>query len=344
MALSVVDVTRPEAPFVVYQLPVPAPGIRCHKVQILGDLLLMNLEAFGEDAPHEAGVTFFSLADPRRPERVGTFVTGGSGGHRMWLDGTLLHMAAGTDARREKSYWIVDLADPGSPRTIGRWDIPDAWRSAMRPPDAKYEVHHVITSGSRAYAACWDAGMVILDITDPAHPRLVSRLDWSPPYGGATHTVLPLPGRPFVIVADEAIHQQPGEETAKRVWVVDVRDESNPVPVATFPVPADPIRPGGMYGPHNLHEYYPGSFVSSVTVFCAYYSYGVRVYSVADPYRPLEIAACVPEVGDSSTPCWINDIYVDADGMIYATDRLAGGLFIIASDAPWDAIVMEVPT
>ncbi|MGQ0569633.1 MAG: LVIVD repeat-containing protein [Armatimonadota bacterium] len=334
-ALTVVDVTDHARPGVLHQTPVPTPTTHCHKVLILGDLLLMNLEEFGQRGEHEAGVAFFSLADPTRPTRIGEFRLPGVGAHRMWLDGSILHLAAGVAERREKSYWIVDLATPSKPQTIGRWDIPDAWRGAMRPPDRKYEVHHVITAGNRAYASCWDAGLVILDISDPGTPRLVSRLDWSPPYGGATHTALPLSGRPYLVVADEAITEGPGEQEAKRMWVVDVRDESHPVPVATFPVPPDELHPGGMYGPHNLHENYPGSFMSSDIIFAAYYSYGVRAYSVANPHRPNEIASCVPPVTGAQRPCWLNDIYVDTEGFVYATDRLTGGLYIMAPDEPW---------
>jgi hypothetical protein len=302
---------------------------------LLDNLLLMNLEVFGSGRGHEAGVAFFSLDDPTRPTRIGTHTMEGVGAHRMWLDGTTLHVAGGVRERREKSYWIVDLATPLKPRTIGRWDIPDAWRAAMRPPDRKYEVHHVITAGDRAYVSCWDAGLVILDIADLSRPRLVSRTDWSPPYGGATHTALPLSGRPFLVVADEALHSDANPAEDKRVWVVDIRDESHPVPVATLPVPAAKQHPDGLYGPHNLHENDPASLVSNHIVFCAYYSYGLRVYSVADPYRPVEIASCVPELDGATGVCWLNDLNVDKDGVVYATDRLKGGLFIMTPDQPW---------
>ena len=31
-------------------------------------------------------------------------------------------------------------------------------------------------------------GMAILDISDVSKPKTISRLDWSPPYGGYAHT------------------------------------------------------------------------------------------------------------------------------------------------------------
>jgi len=45
--------------------------------------------------------------------------------------------------------------------------------------------------------------------------------------------------------------------------VVDARAEDNPVPIATFPTPTGlDFCAMGNFGPHNLHENRPGSFVS----------------------------------------------------------------------------------
>lgn len=335
VALSVVDVSDLTNPRVVTQIPTATPWTHSHKVALLRDFLLMNLEAFGTGGNHEAGIAFFSLHDPFHPQRVFAFPVGGRGAHRMWVERARLHVAAGEEDLPDKAYWIIDLAEVTHPVVLGRWRIPQLWREQMRPPDRKYEVHHVIARGDRAYAACWDAGMVILDIDDPSMPRVVSRLDWSPPYGGATHTVLPLPDRPYVVVTDEALPGIVGGAEGKHIWVVDVRDESHPIPIASFPVDPDPMRPDGLYGPHNVHEYYPGSFISAHLVFSAAYSYGLRVYSLADPYRPKEIAACVPQVDQGSRPCLLNDLFVDARGIVYATDRVRGGLYVMVADRPW---------
>ena len=44
-----------------------------------------------------------------------------------------------------------------------------------------------------------------------------------------------------------------GKDWPKLVWVVDVQDETNPVPISTFPIPAvdDFKGRGGRYGAHN---------------------------------------------------------------------------------------------
>ena len=56
-------------------------------------------------------------------------------------------------------------------------------------------LHHMITAGNRGYAAWRDGGFTIHDISDPGQPKLLSHINWSPPFPGGTHTPLPLPGR-----------------------------------------------------------------------------------------------------------------------------------------------------
>jgi hypothetical protein len=69
--------------------------------------------------------------------------------------------------------------------------------------------------------------------------------------------------------------------------------------MATFPVPTetDYVKVGGHFGPHNIHENRPGSFVSSGDlIFATYQSAGVRVYDIRDEHRPVEVDAMVPSV------------------------------------------------
>ena len=66
-------------------------------------------------------------------------------------------------------------------------------------PGEHFHVHGAIPHGNRSYVALVDAGMAIVDISDVGKPKTISRLDWSPPYGGYAHTTLPLPGRKLVV-------------------------------------------------------------------------------------------------------------------------------------------------
>jgi hypothetical protein len=103
--------------------------------------------------------------------------------------------------------------------------------------------------------------------------------------------------------------------------------------VSTFPVPeGDFCDRGGRFGPHNVHEGRPGSLIDGSTVYLTYFNAGVRVYDVSDATAPREIAWFIPDAPPGQPAIQLNDILVAADGLIYVTDRLAGGLYILEAD------------
>ncbi|MDR7435321.1 MAG: hypothetical protein QN189_09360 [Armatimonadota bacterium] len=331
-ALSVVDVTNPAAPEVVHQIPTPTPATHCHKVQVRGNLLIMNCEKRPRvEGEFVAGIWIYDLRDPGNPQPIRFFSTGGVGVHRMWFTGEILHAASGFPGYDDQIYLILDLHDPERPSLLGRWAIPEEWKRGQAGDGRRFRVHHVIPDGSRAYVACWDAGMAILDISDPGSIRVVAHFHWSPPYGGATHTVLPLKDRGIAVVTEEAMADL-CKEDQKHVWIVDIREEGNPIPIATCPVPEGEFcKAGGRFGPHNLHENYPGSAQCSDRIFVTYYNAGLRAFDLRNPYRPEEIGWFIPETppGTPKGAPQVNDVYVDQDGLVYITDRHTGGLYVL---------------
>lgn len=179
--------------------------------------------------------------------------------------------------------------------------------------------------------------MVVLDVADRTKPKLIVHRDGTPPFGGGTHNCLPLPDRDLLIVLDEAVldHQEDGVKT---IWVFDNRDTFVPRTVATFPQPAeaDYKTKGGHFGPHNLHENRPGSFISSQTIFATYQNAGVRAFDIKDAKTPIEVGVWVPPAPQRLMDHRPNrarviqsaDVFVDAAGLIYLTDYNAG-LFIL---------------
>ena len=97
---------------------------------------------------------------------------------------------------------IVDMRDPAHPTEAGRWWLPgtrdgDAEPSPPRvkPFDAGIRMHTPAVSPERpdrAYIGWIDGGLVILDIADKAHPKLVARRSWQSLGNGFAHTVLPI--------------------------------------------------------------------------------------------------------------------------------------------------------
>ena len=99
----------------------------------------------------------------------------------------------------------------------------------------------------------------------------------------------------------------------------------------------------GRFGAHNLHENLPvaTSFVSEELIFGSYFSAGVRVHDISNPFRPEEVAWFIPELEEDPglAPFFgtqfgaagmnINDVYVDENRIVYAVDRARGGLYIL---------------
>jgi hypothetical protein len=55
----------------------------------------------------------------------------------------------------------------------------------------------------------------------------------------------------------------------------------------------------------------------------------VRVYDLADPERPLEVASWVGAPAPGQPAAQANDLFVASDGLIYVTDRVGGGVHVL---------------
>lgn len=337
---SVVDVSDPTRPTVVTQLETPA-GTHSHKVQVVDDILVVNHErnpAEPNATRWSAGLKFFDISDPRRPKEIGFFPTPGKGVHRMtYLEPPYIYLCGSDLGYSDQFLIIVDAADPSRPVEVGRW-----WFPGMRtgsgevpgwPAGRRYAHHHANIRGDRAYATWWDAGLVILDIADPSAPRLVSHLQFDPTESGATHSALPLPGRDILVVTDEAVNDGREGIFPKRVRVVDISDETNPVVVSMFPIPdGDFADRGGRFGPHNVHEMRPGSYRSANRVHLTYFNAGLRILDVSDPTAPAETGFYVPRPAPGAESIQLNDLTVTEDGLVFVTDRAGGGLYILRDE------------
>jgi hypothetical protein len=335
------------------QTDLPHGEMRSNNLDMVGDILVVPYQT-ARVGMKPAGVEFFDVSDPGKPRSIAFFDASGPhsrGTHHLWwVDGAYLHLATGApdfkprNPKDDQFYLIVDVRQPTKPVEVGRWWLPgtrdgDAEPAPARHPkfDAGFRAHNTNVyprRPDRAWIGYIDGGAIILDISDMAHPRMLSRWDYHPPYPGFTHTLLPLFDAQIMIVSDEATAPA-GADWPKLNWVVDVRDETNPVPLSTFPIPAvgEFGGRGGRYGAHNLHENRPVSVnsVDEKLIFGTYFNGGLRVHNVSDPFRPEEVAYYVPEAPRDSKAgaIQINDVLVDERRVVYAVDRLIGGLYTL---------------
>ena len=330
VGISVVDVSDPRNPRVVKQIP-NLPGTRCLKLQVADDLLLASHEQVGT-GPARTGMGVYGLSNPADPRLVGFFETKGGGPHWLWFSGGRhVYMSARLEGYTHRIGLIVDVADPSAPREISRWWIPGMWTAGGEKPwwdpALDFNIHGCFPQGDRLYAAMFDYGLGILDMSDKENPRLVSQLQWL--NGRSAHTVLPLPGRNLLVVTEET-GAMDCMEYPRYVRVIDIRDEQNPRILSRFPTPRGDFRRRGMrFGCHDVHINYPGSTVDDRLIYATFYNAGLRVVDISDPVAPKEVAYYVPEAPPTQKAIQTNQVYVDARGLIYLSDLEGAGLHIL---------------
>jgi hypothetical protein len=302
-----------------------------------------------------AGLDTYDIADPHMPKKLAHFDTSGPhsrGVHFVWFtDGRYAYLSTGArdftphNKDDDQFLMIVDVSDPRHPHETGRWWLPGtrAGDSAAPPPrvapfDAGVRMHSLVVpteKPDRAYVGWIDGGWMILDIADKAHPKLVTHHSWQSIGNGFAHTMLPIVSRGLAIQTEEATTND-CKDWPKRNWVWDISNEKRPIPLAVLPPAADQgalCKAGGRFGAHNIHMNRPTetSRALTQTVVGSYFNGGVRAYSIGDPNRPIEIGYLIPQAPPQNAmhAIQINDVYVDENGLIYANDRFAGGLYII---------------
>ncbi|HTO67644.1 MAG TPA: hypothetical protein VMM15_41020 [Bradyrhizobium sp.] len=360
---SVIDLRDPRAPKFVSYIEAPKHTWNIH-LQAHEDLLLVvnardmkALPAFSDDKSYykgksssfataatadrtwTAGLSVWDISKPDQPRQIGFMPVDGVGLHRIWyVGGRWAYASALLDGFSDYIMITIDMTDPTKPKLAGKFWLPGMNIAAGETPRwpmeyGRYGLHHPIVHGDTAYCSWRDGCLAVVDVADRTDPKLITHRYWAPPYGGGTHNALPLPDRDLLIVVDEAVldHQEDGD---KPIWIFDIREKSNPISISTFPAPkdADYKTHEGHFGPHNIHENRPGTFVSSDTIFATYQNAGLRVFDIRDKYAPVEIGAFVPPApkkmmdGKPGKKPVIQmcDVFVDKDGIIATTDHHAG--------------------
>lgn len=359
MGITVMDVRDPKHPKAVNFIPCP-PNTRPIHLQTHDDLLLatnlpsvwtmqvLTEQEYFAGSPADklrdragdftAGLRVYDISRPDQPREIAFMPMEGIGPHRIWyVGGRYAYVSAHFAEFTDHILAVVDVSDPTRPFVAGKWWLPGMWRGGGESPTwrkgRRYALHHALVAGNLAYGAWRDGGLAVLDVGEPTRPKLLAHRNWDPPFGGGTHSPLPLPDRNLLVVADEANFAD-CSQGLRHIWIFDVREPGNPVSIATCPTPseADYCAKGGNFGPHNLHENRPGSFQSSRLIFATYYNAGVRIFDIDNPFQPREVGYYVPPKPKRmmdprpNRPQVIQscDCYVDPNGVMYVTDTNAG--------------------
>ena len=328
---SVLDVKDPAHPRVIASIDIP-PGLHSHKVRVANDVMVANRERTRGDKPADdfVGLRIFDVSRPGNPRDICHWSCAGTGVHRFTFDGRYAYISTEQEGYVGTIVMILDLKDPTRPEEVGRWWMQGQWTAGGETPGWKaknHRCHHPIRRGDRLYVSYWYGGGVILDISDMTKPKLVAGLDWSPPFGWPTHSLVPIDvpiaGHRWMLVADE--HVQPldpklSPELPAMLWMVNITDETRPIPVSCFQLP----ELVGIETPLMTACHQPVETITGNEVPAAWFANGLRVIDIANPLSMKQAAWWMPDVPAGAQRVCSNDVYVDHRGLIYLIDRNRG--------------------
>lgn len=225
--LYVWDVLDPAQPTLVDSVVVDAGTVNDVKIRAPGGDLAVITHEDSQDGLN--GITLLDLTIPLAPAKITRFTQSLERGvHNAWIEGDFVYLAV-DGASSSAGLRIVDISTPASPTIAASFYGGTSF------------VHDVYVRDGLAFVSHWDAGLVILDVGNgvaggsPAAPIEVGRVVTD---AGRTHNAWYWPAGRYVFVGEENFGR-PGV-----MHVVDVRDLSAPVEVATFAVPGT--------APHNF--------------------------------------------------------------------------------------------
>lgn len=317
-----------------------------------GDLLAVGIQdCTGPREPQHAGVELYDVSDPRHPVFLrffgvsqDGFIGGPAGVHEldMFERGNRVYALLAvpfSETRHPQGlgdFRILDVTDPRNPVQLAHWGVraklgldPLSGQGCSR---SRFD-HSAVADeqGTRAYLSYWDAGVIILDISNPANPVFLGRTLYPGDADGDVHSAHITRGGTLALVQDEDFCFNVANEGQPKSWgflrLFDVRDPSIPVQVATFATPntSSLTAPPGRFSVHN-------SVVHGQTAYVSWYSDGIRALSIADLSNVREIGHFVPPPGvgrgglPSSAQVWgVHPETTPGHGvLVYASDILSG--------------------
>lgn len=362
---SIVDVTDPKNPKYLKFIP-GVPNSWNIQVTLHDNLMIGAVQgkaqAWGGDPskPSGEGIILWDISDPVNPKELTRWKTGAGGTHRnSYPGGKYAYLSAGMPGYQGGNILVIlDVSDPKNPKEVGRWAQPGMNKAAGETlrPNTPYGFHGPanVSPDGRMISMGFTPGVVNLDITDPAHPKTIGTLDFSPPFISAgsqsIHTVLPLWDRGLLMVNSEASAER-CNEGLNFAGLVDNKDPQKPRLISLFPLPQPPAgvpyrnfcEKGGRFGPHNTNQevHLPDVEKPGNLVYLTYFNAGLRVFDIKDPLNPRETGWFIPPTplkryGPQPPNDLVNqteDVLVDTRGYIYVDDK-HWGLFILKYTGP----------
>jgi hypothetical protein len=273
--VHVVDIADPAAPkevafIVAKEGSYPGEGIQALSVDtpsFTGDILVSNNEkCLDKTKPGFGGLNIYNVSDPRHPvplaEGIGDFGVTGQGkkdAHEIhsvfaWDAGDRAY-AAIVDNEEAQDLDIMDITDPKKPFLTAEYELAEIFPITQATPTNLTEVflHDLVVRkvGNRFLmsASNWDAGYVVLDVTDPKGISYIADSDYA-------QTDPALAGTPYAGEAPEGNGHQ-SEWTRDNKYLIATDEDFSPYRSGPFSVaglPYDAVAVGGGGSPADLPD------------------------------------------------------------------------------------------
>ncbi len=223
LGVRVVDLSDPAAPRVV-ATAARFPGTTAEDVvpfhlettAFSGDVLAVGIQRCAAVGSDPAGLALVDITDPRNPAPLSFVGTGARGVHELDVtvrpDRALALLAVPYGERGGGGdFRIVDITDPRHPVQLAAWGA-GARLGITDGVGCNHAVygHSVRASpdGRLVYLSYWDAGVIVLDITDPTAPRFLGRAV-APGSEGAVHSADETPSGLLLVTEEDDVFRTP---------------------------------------------------------------------------------------------------------------------------------------
>ena len=229
----IVDITDPTDPVKVAFIP-DKPATRTNDVKVEhietrhfnGEILVAINEGCGSQfVPRltasgvsgnagRGGFSIWDVTDPTKPHALKQSFLRDNGIHNtyIWQDNGNAYLIAVDDVALDDVI-VVDITKPQSPKVIARTGFQDWGTAATLAPEIANPamfLHDVWVQDGIAYLSYWDAGLVLLDVSDPANPIFMGDSTYPSPDPlsgeapeGNSHVAVPNADGTRVLMGDE---------------------------------------------------------------------------------------------------------------------------------------------
>ncbi len=241
---------------------------------------------------------------------------------------------------------IVDVANPKAPRILAQLEVPSNTHSHK----ARVTDHLLVVNYERCRTTpeVMRPGFKILDVSSPSNPREIAfvetggigvhRFDLDSRYAYISTELEGYVGAITVVydladptkVKEVGRWWQPGQWTGggeRPNWQRDDHRTHHPLRWqnrlyigCNYIVPESAVENrAGRFGCHQPQEQ-----VYDTILAITWFSGGLRLVNIANPYRPEEVGYFIPDPAKGYRSAQSNDVFYDGDGLLYVIDRHNG--------------------